>query len=84
MAVSAGSDHTCAVRSDGYLVCFGLNIYGQCDVPTDLGAVVAVSANDHLTCATRLDGQLVCFGLNDDGQCDVPADLGAVLRSALI
>ena len=36
VAVSAGEDHTCAVRSDGQLVCFGANSYGQCDVPTDL------------------------------------------------
>ena len=35
LAVSAGHYHTGAVRSDGQLVCFGLNIDGQCDVPAD-------------------------------------------------
>ena len=73
------SRHTCAVRSDGQLVCFGLSDFGQRDVPTDLGAVVAVSAGDGHTCAVRSDGQLVCFGLSDFGQCDVPTDLGAVV-----
>ena len=59
LAVSAGSGHTCAVRSDGQLVCFGWNDDGQCDVPTDLGAILAVSAGVRNTCAVRSDGQLV-------------------------
>ncbi|OLQ00778.1 putative E3 ubiquitin-protein ligase HERC4 [Symbiodinium microadriaticum] len=79
VAVSAGTLHTCAVRSDGQLVCFGDNSDGQCDVPTDLGAVLAVSAGVDHTCAVRSDGQLVCFGDNSDEQCDVPTDLGTVL-----
>ena len=37
VAPSAGYQHTCAVRSDGHLVCVGRNTFGQCDVPTDLG-----------------------------------------------
>ena len=61
------------------LVCFGDNTCGQCDVPTDLGAVGAVSAGKYHTCAVRSDGHLVCFGSNSDGQCDVPTDLGAVV-----
>ena len=60
------------MRLDGQLVCFGNDADGQCDVPTDLGAVVAVSAGYHHTCAVRSDGQLVCFGWNALGQCDVP------------
>ena len=79
VAVSAGYHYTCAVRSDGQLVCFGATSCGQCDVPTDLGAVVAVSAGDKHTCAVRSDGQLVCFGDNSAGQCDVPTDLGEVV-----
>ncbi|CAE7946021.1 UVR8, partial [Symbiodinium sp. KB8] len=71
--------HTRAVSSDGQLVCFGFNCSGQCDVPTDLGAVVAASAGLDHTCAVRSDGQLVCFGVNGSGQCDVPTDLGAVV-----
>ena len=65
--------------SDGQLVCFGLNRDGQCDVPADLGPILAVSAGRYHTCAMRPDGQLVCFGYSRDGQCDVPADLGPVL-----
>ena len=77
VAVSAGDRHTCAVKSEGQLVCFGRNTFGQCDVPTDLGAVVAVSAGSRPTCTVRSDGQLVCFGQNTFGQCYVPTNLGA-------
>ena len=58
---------------------FGDNEYGQCDVPADLGPVLAVSAGNWHSCAVRTDGQLVFFGDNEFGQCDVPADLGPVL-----
>ena len=32
LAVSAGNAHTCAVRADGSLVCFG-DCHGKCEVP---------------------------------------------------
>ena len=82
LAASAGDFRTCAVRSDGQLVCFGANGCGQCDVPADLGPVLAVAAGRFHTCAVRADGQLVCFGDNDDWRCDVPADLVPVLAVA--
>ena len=63
------------MRADGELVYFGRNDFGQCDVPADLGSVVAIAAGALPTCAARGDGELVCFGRNDCGQCNVPADL---------
>ena len=53
-----------------------MNDDGQCDVPSDVGPVLAVAAGARHTCAVRSDGRLICFGLNDDGQCDVQSDLG--------
>ena len=53
-------------------------VAGQCDVPADLGPVVAVAGGGAHTCAVKASGELVCFGWNFDGQCAVPADLGAV------
>ena len=64
------------MRSNGQLVCFGENEYGQCDVPTDLAPVVAVSAGAAHTYAEGSDGQLVCLGWNKHGQCDVPTNSG--------
>ena len=80
--VATGGGHTCAVRADGRLICFGWNNEGQCDVPADLGPVLAVAAGAGHTCAVRADGQLICFGWNEKGLCDVPADLGPVLAVA--
>ena len=79
MAVSAGGEHTCAIRTTGELVCFGCGEEneGQCDVPASLGPVVAVSVGVAHTCAMTAGWQLVCFGLNDDGQCDLPLDMDA-------
>ena len=79
-AVAAGWYHTCAVKADGHLVCFGWNNSGgQCAVPADLGPVSAVAAGWYHTCAVKADGHLVCFGWNNSGgQCAVPADLGPV------
>ena len=65
-------------------MCFGLNDFSQCDVPADLGPVIAVAAGAYHTCAVKEGGQLVCFGLNVSSQCDVPADLGPVIAAAFV
>ena len=62
----------------GSVRCFGLNNYGQCSVPTDLGAVKEVAVGWFHTCALLEDGSVRCFGLNSHGQCSVPTDLSTV------
>ena len=52
------------LKTDGQLVCFGRNVEGQCDVPSDLGPILAVSAGYHHTCVIKTTGQLRCFGSN--------------------
>ena len=74
LEVSAGDDHTCAVRANGQLVCFGHRQYEKCDVPAKLGPVLAVAAGSFHTCAVKTDGQLICFGHIKLRACDVPAD----------
>jgi len=74
-SISAGYDHTCAVRSNGELWCWGANAYGQLGTgdtthrfePTRVATSErfdAVSAGYARTCARALDdGQLRCWGL---------------------
>ena len=70
------------MKATGDLVCWGDNGHGQCDVPPDLGPVVAVAAGEFHTCPVKANGDLVCFGNNDCGQCDAPPDLGPVVAVA--
>jgi alpha-tubulin suppressor-like RCC1 family protein len=78
--VSAGDDHTCALKSDGTVWCWGGNVLGQLGDGTTSGratpaavpalgsAVVEVSANDQFACARKTDGTLWCWGGNTDGE----------------
>ena len=79
--ISAGGLHTCAVRDDGSVACWGENGNGQLgdgtttnrDSPTQtasLGAgrtAVAISAGGQHTCALLDDGSVTCWGYNGWG-----------------
>jgi alpha-tubulin suppressor-like RCC1 family protein len=75
--VSAGFGlHTCAIKSDGTVVCWGFDSYGQATVPADLGPATQVGVGGNHTCALEDDGTVVCWGGDSQGQATVPADLG--------
>jgi hypothetical protein len=70
--VSNGDGHTCAVRDDGKIECWGYNVDGQ--APALMEAEPAgyiftqVSAGRLHTCAVRSDGAVNCWGWNSVGQ----------------
>jgi alpha-tubulin suppressor-like RCC1 family protein len=72
---SAGGTHSCAIRADGTLACWGDDSKGQLDeVPS--GTFTAVSAGGAHTCAIRSDGTLACWGDDSNGQLDeVPSGI---------
>ena len=69
-AVSAGGAHTCAIRTDGTVTCWGDNAHGQADPPP--GTYESVSAGGTHTCAMRTDGTVECWGRNLYGQSNHP------------
>jgi hypothetical protein len=67
------------VYSQGQVLAFGDNTYGQCSVPTGLTNVVAISAGNRHSMAVKSDGTVVAWGDNTYGQCNVPAGLTNVV-----
>ena len=78
--VTAGYSHTCAVRTNGRLFCWGLDDHGQVgdggtyshrSVPVRIGAGTnwrSVAAGWSHTCGLRAPGRLFCWGADDAGQ----------------
>ena len=59
--VAVGGVHTCAVKPDGTVTCWGYNGYDQQATPP-AGAFKAVSATGGYTCGVRSDGFMICWG----------------------
>ncbi len=70
-SVSAGWDHTCALRRDGSVECWGDNTEYQSTPP--YGEFVSVSAGSDYTCGVRRDGSVECWGDDEDGQSTPPS-----------
>ena len=78
--VDAGRHHTCAIRTDGRLYCWGWGNYGQlgyggnADQPEPVQVAgnrtdwATVAAGSYHTCARRTNGRLYCWGYDGDGQ----------------
>ena len=69
-AVATGRWHTCGLRADGTIQCWGANSWGQADPPA--GTYAAVAAGHRHSCAVRTDGAIRCWGNDYRGLTDVP------------
>jgi alpha-tubulin suppressor-like RCC1 family protein len=92
-AVSAGDGHTCAIKTNRRLFCWGLNHSGQVGdgstvdnrpTPVEVAGRTAdwasVSAGHQHTCARKVSGRLFCWGSNGHGQMGVTRDIPGTRR----
>ena len=70
-SVSAGSVHTCGLRSDGSVVCWGNDEDGRATPPA--ATFVSISAGVNHTCGVRSDGSVACWGWDAHGRGTPPA-----------
>ena len=68
--LSAATDHTVGLKSDGTVVAVGNNNDGQLNVGS-WKDIVAVSAGDFYTVGLKSDGTVVAVGSNRDGKLNV-------------
>lgn len=89
VSVAAGGRHTCAVSSEGAVLCWGDNAEGQLgyggsadqDEPVGVSGlssgVVAVAAGAYHTCAVTTQGAVLCWGWDNSGQLGNGIDSGS-------
>ena len=68
--VSAGGSHSCAIRTDGMVTCWGRVVRGAEPPP---GRFTQISAAHRHTCGVRDNGTVACWGSDARGQSSAPA-----------
>src|SRR5205823_9475157 len=74
--------HSLALKSDGTVVAWGDNYFGQGAVPNSLSNVTTIAAGWYHNLALRFDGTVVAWGDNETGQINVPDELSNVVAIA--
>ena len=59
-AIDAGKNHTCGIKLDDTIECWGDNTQGQTDAPE--GKFLSISAGGVYSCGIEFDNQLQCWG----------------------
>ena len=74
VAISAGFNHSLALRADGSVVVWGDTSNGEGNIPPSASSgVVAISAGGFYSLALKADGSVVAWGWNGLDQTNIPA-----------
>jgi len=71
ISVDAGESHTCGMTTDGSVLCWGRNNYGQSSPPS--GTFTQVSAGGWHSCGVKINGSVVCWGNNGENRATPPS-----------
>jgi alpha-tubulin suppressor-like RCC1 family protein len=80
-ALSA-SYHTLALRSDGTVLGWGSNFFGEATIPAGLPEIRAVAAGGDFSVVLTATGEVVAWGAGYAGQTNLPSGLGNVTAIA--
>ena len=70
-SIDTGHYHTCAIKTDDTVQCWGDIMLGQATVPSNLGTVSSIDTGHYHTCAIKTDDTVQCWGWNINGQVSV-------------
>ena len=83
IALTAGADHSIALRADGAVVGWGLNTSGQTNPPASASNVVSIAAGYDHNLVLRNGGTLVAWGNSINGKTTIPAAATNSILSAI-
>ena len=76
---NAAGGHSCGIKADGRVACWGSSAEGQTDPASAAGVdadtrFLAVSSGALHSCGIKTDGAAACWGNDGDGQASPPSD----------
>jgi alpha-tubulin suppressor-like RCC1 family protein len=82
VAFAAQGGHSLALKSDGSVVGWGSNDFGESNVPPELGEVVAIAAGPSHSLALKRDGTIAAWGGSLPRHIVIPSGLSGVVAIA--
>jgi alpha-tubulin suppressor-like RCC1 family protein len=77
-SISAGSQHVIALKTDGTVMGWGYNYYGQASVPGGMSNITAIAAGTTHSVALRNDGTLIAWGESVWDRTKLPDNISGI------